>query len=85
MSTQPDSDKMKHRQTYADDSGRGKYYLDDRTELGVVFDGERLKARLYDESECIRYRDETTFYVMLTDAGRARFEESVIYDWGADQ
>lgn len=71
----------KYRETYADDSPRGEVYPDDRTRLASVFDGESLKAVLYDKRECIRYRDETTYVVVLTPAGEARFEADPVYDW----
>jgi len=61
-----------HRQTYGDDSPRGEHYLDDRTELAYVYDGESLQAILFKRREVRRYRDETTYHVSLTPAGEER-------------
>lgn len=60
-----------HRETIADDSPRGEYYLDDRTTLAFVYDGESLRAELYDEREVERYR-QTSLTVTLTPAGQCR-------------
>lgn len=63
-----------HRETVADDSPRGEKYPDDRTLLAYVYDGETLKAGLYDESEVRRYRETTLHDVVLTPAGECRIE-----------
>lgn len=69
--------EVSHRQTYADDSPRGEMYLDDRTVLAHVYDGLSLRAMLFDEREVQRYREETSFYVALSEAGEKRMEESI--------
>lgn len=67
-------DCTEHRQTVADDSGRGEKYPDDRTALAFVYDGEALRAVCYDKREVERYREETVFTVSLTPAGECRIE-----------
>lgn len=62
-----------HCETVWDDSPRGEKYPDDRTILAFVYDGESLRAMLFDEREVERYRD-TTFTVSLTPAGECRIE-----------
>jgi len=64
----------KHRETRHDDSPRGDKYLDDRTELALVYDGVSLRATLYAASEVARYRAETGLDVVLTAAGECRLE-----------
>jgi len=62
------------RETYADDSGRGQHYPDDRTVLAHVYDGLSLRAILTDAREVERYREETTLTVSLTPAGEVRVD-----------
>jgi len=67
-------DCTEHKESVADDSPRGEEYLDDRTLLAYVYDGENLRASLYAESEVRRYRETTLHDVMLTPAGECRIE-----------
>lgn len=63
---------MSHRQTVHDEIPRGEHYLDDRTELAYVYDGESLQAILFKEREVERYESETNHTVVRTPAGEAR-------------
>lgn len=63
-----------HRESVADDSPRGRHYPDDRTELAYVYDGESLRAILFDEEEVDRYREKTSYHVGLTPAGECRID-----------
>lgn len=63
-----------HRQTYRDDSPRGKAHPDDRTPLAHVYDGLSLRAVVFDVREVERYREDTALTVSLTSAGECRID-----------
>ncbi len=62
-----------HRQQYGDDSERGVVHPDDRTPLAYIYDGESLRATVFDEREVERYRD-AALTVSLTPAGECRVD-----------